>query len=56
MDHGFLSVIDEKRQMLEDTAKFLWEHPETAFTEFQSAEYLCRVLRKFPCKRKRLRA
>lgn len=45
MDLGFLSAIDEKRELLENTAKFLWEHPETAFTEFQSAEYLCRVLR-----------
>ena len=41
----FLSVVDEKKQLLEDTALFLWEHPETAFTEFESAKYLCKVLR-----------
>ena len=41
----FLSIIDEKKQLLEDTALFLWEHPETAFTEFESAKYLCKVLR-----------
>ena len=40
-----ISVIDEKRALLEQTADFLWEHPETAFTEFQSAKYLCDVLR-----------
>jgi len=43
---NFLSVIDQKRELLEATADFLWEHPETAFTEFQSAAYLCDVLRK----------
>lgn len=41
-----ISVIDEKRELMEQTADFLWEHPETAFTEFQSAAYLCDVLRK----------
>ena len=45
MDLEFLSVIDEKKDLLEQTADFLWEHPETAFTEFQSAEFLCNVLR-----------
>ena len=46
MDHSYLSVIDEKAKLLEDTANFLWENPETAFTEFKSAAYLCDVLRK----------
>lgn len=41
-----LSVIEEKQTLLEETAAFLWEHPETAFTEFQSAAYLCDVLRR----------
>ena len=41
----YLSVIDEKRQLLEDTANYLWENPELAFTEFKSAKYLCDVLR-----------
>ena len=40
----FLSVIDEKRTLLEQTADFLWDHPETAFTEFQSAAYICNIL------------
>ena len=42
----YLSVIDEKRALLEQTADFLWDHPETAFTEYQSAAYLCDILRK----------
>ncbi len=41
-----LSAIEAKRSVLNDTADFLWEHPETAFTEFASAKYLCEVLRK----------
>ena len=41
----YLSVIDEKRQLLEDTANYLWDNPELAFTEFKSAKYLCNVLR-----------
>jgi len=45
MNHKYLSVIDEKAQLLEDTANFLWDNAETAFTEFKSAEYLCRILR-----------
>ncbi len=44
MEH-IISAVDEKRALLEETADFLWEHPETAFTEFQSAAYLCNVLR-----------
>lgn len=42
----YLSVVDEKAQLLEDTANFLWDHPETAFNEFKAAHYLCDVLRK----------
>lgn len=42
----YLSVIDEKRALLEQTANFLWDNPETAFTEYRSAAYLCDVLRK----------
>ena len=45
MDERFLSVIDEKRDLLDQTADFLWDHPETAFTEFASAARLCGVLR-----------
>lgn len=46
MDQQYLSVIDEKAELLEDVANYLWDHPETAFTEFQSAAYLCDALRK----------
>lgn len=42
----YLSVIDEKAVLLEDVANYLWDNPETAFTEFKSAAYLCDVLRK----------
>ena len=40
------SIIDEKKDILNDTALYLWENAETAFTEFKSAAYLCDVLRK----------
>ena len=46
MDQKYLSIIDEKAALLEDVANFLWDNPETAFTEFKSAAYLCDVLRK----------
>ena len=42
----YLSVIDEKAALLEDVANYLWDNPETAFTEYKSAAYLCDVLRK----------
>ena len=42
---NYLSVIDEKRELLNQTADYLWDHPETAFTEYQSAAWLCSVLR-----------
>lgn len=45
MDLQFLSAIDEKDALLKETSDFLWEHPETAFNEFESAKYLCDVLR-----------
>ena len=41
----YLSVIDEKRELLEETANFLWDNPETAFTEFKAAARLCGILR-----------
>ena len=41
-----LSAIDEKEELLYQAADFLWEHPETAFTEYQSAAYLQDVLRR----------
>lgn len=41
-----LSAIDEKKALLEQTADYIWENPETAFTEYKSAAYLCDVLRK----------
>jgi len=40
-----LSAIDAKREVLNATADYLWENPETAFTEFKSAKYICDVLR-----------
>ena len=40
-----LSAIEAKRDVLCATADFLWDHPETAFTEFESAKYICDVLR-----------
>ena len=46
MDQQYLSVIDEKAELLENVANFLWDNPETAFTEYKSAAYLCDVLRK----------
>ncbi|MBR4863108.1 MAG: amidohydrolase [Oscillospiraceae bacterium] len=46
MDQQYLSVIDEKAALLEDVANYLWDNPETAFTEYKSAAYLCDVLRK----------
>lgn len=42
----YLTVIDEKRALLEQTADYLWDNPETAFTEYRSAACLCDVLRK----------
>ena len=46
MEQQYLSVIDQKAELLEDVANYLWDNPETAFTEFKSAAYLCEVLRK----------
>ena len=42
----YTNFIDTKRDVLDATAQFLWENPETAFTEFKSAAYLTDVLRK----------
>lgn len=45
MDSLYLSVIDEKARLLEDTANYLWDNPETAFMEYKAAKYLCNILR-----------
>ena len=46
MDHEFLSVIDEKADWLDGIADYLWDNPETAFTEYRSAACLIDALRK----------
>lgn len=45
MELDFLKVIDEKADVIDGAADYIWDHPETAFTEFRSAAYLCGVLR-----------
>lgn len=40
-----LSVIDEKQPLLTALADAIWDHPETAFTEFYAAEQICDALR-----------
>ena len=45
MAGDYLSVIDEKRELLRGAADFIWEHPETAFLERESAGFLCAALR-----------
>ena len=44
MDLSFLNAIDEKQQIIDSVADYLWENPETAFTEFKSAARLCEAL------------
>ena len=41
-----LKAIEEKRAVIDRTADYIWENPETAFTEYKSAACLCEVLRK----------
>ena len=45
MDLQFLSAVDEKDALLKETSDFIFDHPETAFTEFASAACLCDALR-----------
>ena len=37
MNLDFLSYIDEKADIFTDVSDYVWENPETAFTEFKSA-------------------
>ena len=39
------AAVEKKAALLEETSRYLWENPETAFTEYKSAAWLCRVLR-----------
>lgn len=45
MNDRFLSLIDEKKALLDEISDYLWDHPETAFTETASAARLCAALR-----------
>ena len=45
MDLSYLNIIDQKKDVIDGVADYLWENPETAFTEFKSAAKLCQVLR-----------
>lgn len=45
MDLSYLNIIDQKQEVIDGVADYLWENPETAFTEFKSAAKLCQVLR-----------
>ena len=44
MNLDFLSVIDEKQDMLTQLSDKLWDEPETAFVEFKATELFCDVL------------
>ena len=41
----FLSVVDEKKDLLTSLANKLWDNPETAFAETYAASLLCDALR-----------
>ena len=41
----FLAEIDEKASLVGEISDFLYDHPETAFSEFQSAAFLKNALR-----------
>ena len=43
-DYGFLSVVDERRDMLDRLSDEIWEYAELAFSEYSSAEALTRAL------------
>lgn len=43
--YPYLEAIDEKAEILDALSDYLWDHAETAFTEFQSASYMIDVLR-----------
>ncbi len=45
MNYDYLSVIDEKKELLDQTADAIWATPELAFTEFASAKTLMDVLK-----------
>ena len=45
MNLDFLSIIDEKKDMLTQLSDKLWDEPETAFVEFQATQLLCDALR-----------
>ena len=44
--HPYLSVIDEKADMLDALSDYLWDNAETAFEEFKSAAYMVDLLKK----------
>ena len=43
--HPYLSVIDEKADMLDACGDYLWDNAELAYEEFKSAAYLINVLK-----------
>ena len=45
MEQNYLSVIDEKAELLTQCGDYLWENAETAYEEFRSAAYLIKLLR-----------
>ena len=46
MNYEYLKIIDDKADMLDTASDYLWDNPETAFTEFKAAAYYCDILRK----------
>lgn len=42
----FLEEIDAKKDLLKECSDFLWENPETAFTEYKSVAYLTDLMEK----------
>ena len=46
MNYDYLKIIDDKSDMLDTASDYLWDNPETAFTEYKAAAYYCDILRK----------
>ena len=44
--YPYLSVIDEKAEILDALGDYLWDNAETAYEEFKSASYMIGVLKK----------
>ena len=43
---NFNTAVEKNRQLILDTERYIWKHPETGYKEFQTSAYMAETFQK----------